>query len=340
MRAIICLIASLAVPTSGWAQDPPSVVSDEAKKEVAERVAAESAATTPDGWDFSLSLGANTAFGHNSAVVGSQDGTTLQLGVLIDGVAEMRRGQHLWTTKLKISHTQTQTPELGEFVKSADELDLRTTYLFSLAALPWMGPFARARLNTALFNGTYLATSSKRFVVEGGDAPVTGVIGDGERLALTDPLQPLLLRQTAGAMGTPIKGADLTVTGLLGLGAQEIYAEGGRVIDKEDANRVVLKELHDSTQVGLEVELGVAGLWKSWLTWSAGFNVLYPFVVDADTDLEGAELINYELDGKLSFKLSKWASVDYVATIKRIPLVVNKAQIQNNLLLNASFNLL
>ena len=73
--------------------------------------------------------------------------------------------------------------------------------------------------------------------------------------------------------------------------------------------------------------------------------MLYPFYSDPEAAiggeiLEGVELTNVEISGKLSVKLAAWASLDYVLSAKYLPLIIDEWQVQNGLLLNSSFNLL
>ncbi len=339
----LALTLTLAL-TLATAQDQPDFVPG---KDVADAVAKKegekaAAAAQPDGWQLALSMGLNSSFGHSSDVVGQPDGGTLQFGLVIDGSADYRKGQHDWQNALTITHQQTKTPAIDPFVKTGDELNLRSIYLYELADLRWLGPFGRARFQTALLPG-YLVRGEDARVrlldVDGGASSVG--IAAQENYPLTSAFEPFVMRQSAGAFARPYdtKTLKLLITG--GLGAQEVITQGGRAVTDDDTTPAIeVTELSDSQQLGVEVEIDVGGAYDERLTWGANANVLYPFVTSAETDLEGAELTNVELGLRMGYKLAKWASLDYVLSAKRLPLIVDVWQVQNSLLLSAAFNLL
>ena len=77
----------------------------------------------PDGWQLKLGVGATGSLNHSSKVVGQADGSTVQLGGILNGGATLIGGPHEWENTLAYKFTQTRTPQLDEFLKSADDLD-------------------------------------------------------------------------------------------------------------------------------------------------------------------------------------------------------------------------
>lgn len=320
------------------AQDKGTFIEADKVKEV---VADPKAAEKPQGWELGMELGANFSFGHSSNVVGNPDGSTIQVGGVLGASANYRNGQHEWRNGLAITHTQAMTPQIDQFVKTVDNAELRSMYLYSMESVPWLGPFARLRAQTQLLPGYSINAEDKTISVDGG--PVQ-LLPSQEAFDLTKAFEPMALRQSAGAFARPVESKEFTTIITLGVGAQEILTRGGRIIsDNADTPDVIeIVSLKDSTQVGAELEFDLKGEHNKFITWSLQANLLYPFVTETsiDTNLEGAELINVDFSGKLSVKLADWASLDYVLTARRVPLVVDAWQVQNGLLLTTSFKLL
>lgn len=301
-------------------------------------------------WTLSLEVGLNGALSNSSGVVGAEDGNTVQFGLALKGEAKFRDGAHEWRNALTIAETQTQTPALPVFIKGNDVFELRTMYLYHLPAVPWLGPFVRARMQTALFPGRLvLPDPNIPVTVDGENADLESKTEDGKSygvLELTDPFQPLRLRESAGVFAQPVDAPMLGLTVTVGAGAQQVFADGGRAVQDDEATPVIeVVSLADSQQIGVEVELEAGGKVTETVSYSLGVNMLYPFYSDPELNpagdaLEGIELANVEVDGKLSVKLAAWASLDYILSAKYLPLIIDEWQVQHGLLLNASFNLL
>jgi hypothetical protein len=194
-----------------------------------------------------------------------------------------------------------------------------------------------------VLEGEFISGDPATLAVTDADGNVTMVsLQPQQAFDLTDPFEPLVLRQSAGAFARPINQKDLSLVVSAGLGAQEIISQGGfAVADNEDTADVIeVVEIQDSLQAGAEVELDVGGNLNTLVSWNLTASILYPFYTEAETDLEGVELINAEIGAKLSAKLAEWVSLDYVLTAKRIPLVIDEWQVTNGVLLTSAFNLL
>ncbi|MCB9529732.1 MAG: hypothetical protein H6701_15315 [Myxococcales bacterium] len=312
-----------------------------------------------DGWTIKVELGLNGALTNTSGVVGTDDGNTVQFGIALKGQADLRAGDHEWRNELALAHAQTQTPALPVFVKGTDQLDLSSMYLYHIPAVPWLGPFARARMQTSIFSGRLVVALAPKpdpsapdvqVVIDGGEpTELDTKTEDNKRygfLELTDPFQPLLLRESAGVFAQPLDDKTLRLTVSLGAGAQQVFADGGRAVTDDAATPAIeVSSLNDSQQIGAEVDVTAGGAVTETIGYSLGVNVLYPFYSDPEATvggkvLEGVELTNVEVSAKLSVKLAAWASLDYVLSAKYLPLIIDEWQVQHGLLLNSSFNLL
>lgn len=356
------VLASLACAAPAFAQDKPDIVAEDKVKEQMKATAEAKAKAakenkTLDGWKYDLNLGFNGGYTQNSSVVGQADGSTWQIGGVLNGGADLYAGNHEWHNALVIAHQQTQTPVIDGFIKTADNFELTSMWLYKLKAVPWLGPFARARFQTQLFPGALvfgedtavqfrdakgvpIPTLNPDQAVDGSQ--VTTVTGQ-QRVNITQAFEPFTMRQSVGAFARAVEEKTVKVTFTLGLGAQEVFVsgDGGFAVTDDDATpQIELTRLQDSIQVGIEVGMDAAGTLGEQVTWALSVNTMQPFFVDAETDLEGLDLLNVETIGKIGVKLAKWVSLDYVLTARKIPLIVDEWQIQNSVLLSTAFNLL
>ncbi len=306
-----------------------------AKDYVPEKTAeAEKKEAVADGWSFKLNVAGTGSVTHNDQVVGLEDGSTLQLGLVIDGAANLREGQHGWENTLAITHTQMRQPQIDEWVKSADTLTFRSIYRYYLPSMPWLGPFARYRLETAIFPGEAVFAAEKQVQRDGAvTTDDTGAeVADTTtetRLDLTGAFEPLVMRESAGLFADPIDSKALKLGFTLGGGAQHTLTRGGTVIsDDGDTDQLEVTTLNDGTitEVGAELEATASGQAADNLTWSLGANILAPFFTEPDSGKDFADTINAEFGGKLSLRLAKWASLDYVFSAKRLPAVLTSSR--------------
>ena len=334
MRRILAAFAVLALFTPcAWAQPADEkVIPDDLEQKAIE-------AAAPKGWTGGLNLGASLAFTHNRKVVGTQDGIVFQLGILLDGNYGYFGAEHEWLNELSIKETVSKTPSIDAFIKTQDELDFMSTYLYRPPAIRWLGPFARFHLSTAIFPG--YDVRGEDTVIQKGSANARETVAAQEKIDLTTWFEPLLLRESAGAFALPLEREEIVLRFQLGLGAQEVLSQGGYVLTDDDTTPAVeLTRLEDYQQIGAELEAAASGKARTYVTWSVVANLFQPFYSSIQRGKSGLELLNIALEAKVSVKLASWLSLDYVLSAKRIPLVIDEWQVQNGLLLTAGFSLL
>jgi DUF3078 family protein len=334
----LALAASL-LPGEARAQEaapPPKVVEDagssaEAGKTEATEKIEES--VRPDGWSPGIAIGASFNLVNTRSVVGQQDGTSIMLGGAIDASLEFNSGIHEWRNALGISAGTTRTPSIDEFIKTNDGLAFETIYLIHIIEI--FGPFARFGLNTQMFPGYDIEPSAVDYVVANLDQSTTSYTG--RRLALTDPFDPLTLRESVGVFVQPVRMDEIQLEARAGIGAQEIFAHGLAVQDDSATPFVDVKELDDSWQVGGEAVVNAWGFVdpQKRISYSAGIGVLVPFAASElppGDDRSLPELTIVEGLLGLNVKLFDWASVSYKLTVLRQPMLVDAWQITNSLL--------
>lgn len=291
----------------------------------------------PEGWDPALTLGASVALSSNSNVVGQPDGASWTFGLNLLGRLDFLDGMHDWRNTLKIQEVVTRTPVLDAWVKTADQLFLESVYYLKLR--DDLGPFASLKLETPLFRAYDIRQTPVTYVDK---ADGSTVATDVKRLRTTEALQPLALKEAIGVFYRPIETPAIEVDIRAGFGAQQVFAEGGRVLDDDDTTpEIEITRLTDFVQAGAVIGVeGKGALEGGRIMYSAHAEVMFPLVNDDPTNRSAVELANYDLGAKISFKLFEWASLDYEIKAFRMPALVAEWQVQNNLLLTFSYSLI
>ena len=362
--------ASVAVSVSGsaWAQ---ATGNDIATEELQKKALTKTSTTVPDGWKVTAKVGGTFNVTDARNVVGAVEGTAIQLGATIGVNADYKYNQHTWENSLSIQEAFTRTPPPDDdtpspLVKSLDTLDLLSTYIYRFNDPDWLGPFVQLKLNTQVF-ATSVEPVDPVTVIRNGDeanqqAGVTQV-------DVTEPFEPLLLRQTAGLFGRPYESDEFTLDFKIGIGAQEVIARGGAVLEANtgetaDNGEAIyrLQDIEDTFDLGLEGSVAGKGiLIKDVLTWNASFVAFVPFVTVGDVPkvddngvpvvegegedatpvfLDTFERVALEFNGALSLKLTKYVSVDYTLLVRRFPQIRDAFQVQNALQVTLTMDLL
>lgn len=313
----------------------------------AEKVFGSPETPPPDGWVKSLTIGANGAFTRSTNVVGTINGTSAQAGIIIEGGATLVSGLNRWENAVKLTESFTRTPLVGTFLKSADELRLQSTILHKLQAVQWLGPYARFLGTTSIFPG-YQAYGSDQGIIktsagDGGQTFPAELIPAGQRLTLTKPFEPTLLRQSIGMFANPINSQPVTFKSRLGGALQEIITRRGYALaDSGGTPEIEFNQLSGSIQGGAELDLEALGTIVTNVTYSARASFFVPVVqsgVDDDAP-KAFDAMTTDIAAKLSVHLAKWLSLDYVLSAKRVPQIVEEWQIQNGLLLSVAYSVI
>ncbi len=322
--------------------------------DVKKKATASTSSTAPDGWKVKMKVGFIGNVGDtngNAASAGAgQEGTSVQFGLTLTAEANLKMGHHGLENKLGIQHGQTKTPSLDSFIKTQDNFELTSTYVYRLDNPKWLGPFARVKLQTQLFEG--YAVRDKAYTVDrtnrDGSAVPTQNAAAQTKIDLTGGFEPIVLRESAGVFARPFEGKDFKLDGKLGLGSQQIVVGEGFVVTADDADmaNLALRQLDDVTEAGAEFELLLEGIAvKDLLSWKFGANFFLPLLTTADRQdgsgkASGFDYLNTDIKAGVSLKLSKWASLDYNLTVKKVPLVVDGFQVVHGLIFSAGFDVL
>ncbi len=296
------------------------------------------------GWHPMLKASGTGAFSHASKVVGTDDGSTWNLGLVINGGLDYRSaGGHIWENLLKYQLTYSKTPLFDDFYKSLDNLDFSSTYVYEIPSVPWLGPFASFRAQTSLLPGYVLRPADTGLVLldkEGTVLDDTETLLANEQFDLTDSFSPTTLRESIGIFARPVQKKIFEFQARAGLGAWEVFVGDGLAIDKEEDGVLTVKEMQDSIQAGGELELTAKGVITDGVNYGAKAGFMMPFYHNAETELEGTDLMNMEFEATVGVKLTTWASLDYALKAYKYPLIVDDWQMSNSLLLTATASIL
>ncbi len=290
-----------------------------------------------DGWDFLLTPGASVSLSDNRSVIGQPEGLTIVLGANLVSGTRFRHGPHVWKNSLNVTELFSRSPSLDEFVKSTDLVKFETIYLFNL--LDWLGPFAKVNIDTVLLESFDIRGDATRWSITRSDGSVE--TRDGFKLRLADGFSPLTLKETAGFFADIYDTTEFSASGRAGFGGVHVFADGTlSVKDDGGTPEVEVIELRSYNQFGAVLELTASGeLYSKKITYKLGAEFMFPFVneLEAGDDRGVLDLTNIELTASLSFKVFSWLSVDYVFRALRQPQLLDEFQVQNNLLLTASY---
>ncbi len=291
-----------------------------------------------DGWDFLLTPGASVSLSDNRSVIGQPEGLTMVLGATIISAARYRKEHHEWRNALAITELFNRTPALDEFIKATDLVKFETIYLFHL--MDWLGPFAKANIDTILLEGFDIRSDATRWNITHSDGSTE--TRNGFKLRLTDGFEPLTLKETAGFFAGLLDPKEMKVKGRLGFGGQHVFADGAwSISDNGDTPEIEVITLKSFNQAGGVLELSVGGeLYQKKLVYKLNAEIMMPFLteLEAGDDRGIVDLTNIEFTASLSFKVFAWLSIDYLFRALRQPQLLDEFQIQNNLLLTASYS--
>lgn len=307
----------------------------------------EAAKKPKQGWTPKLTLGLNLSLAQTANVPGIDDGITMNIGALINGSLLYRKRVHEWKTDLDAVHTQTKTPAIDPFVKTADKLDLKSYYTFRPKHKYGLGLFLGAELSTSIFPNKLVVGEKSRLEINSLDKtePTKKTLEKNDEHRLTDSFNPLLLKQKLGFEIQPYKDKFTKLSLKIGYAAQEVFASGHTVGGKADLapnpNEVnpakviyTLTPLQDYIQTGVDLSVSLTGSLQKRISFALTANFMLPITTNIDTKgLTGFELLNADINFKVGVKLAKWASLDYLFRAIRAPLLIDKWQVSSNLAL-------
>ena len=346
VRTYLTMVACLLVcslPVIASAQDKAPPTPREIVPQADQRVDLKKLAPAKpkEGWFPSFNIGLNTSVVHTSAVPGIENGLTFSFGLAVNGGLTYLEGQHEWKSELKIIHTQTKTPALNVFVKTADQFDLKSFYTYKSKRYKTVGFFGGIQLNTQLFSGEFVSPTSRDItILKVDNTKEDKVIVGNNPFVLTEALSPMIIKALMGLDSLPFEGKFNKLKFRLSGAGQQVFANGFTLADDAATPRLEIKELQSYFQAGIQMNIALNGKVNKRLSYEFLTELMYPIVTSIDTELKGFDLLNADISFKLSLKLASWASLDYSFRAQKLPLLSEAWQVTNNLVLSLTANVI
>lgn len=291
------------------------------------------------GWKKSAKASSNISFSSSQDVVGQTDGTSETYGASLKAEFQRNGNNDEWRNEGSLLATTTRTPGLPRFVKSSDELKLSTMYLHFWNGNRNFGPYARLEGAAPMFKGEDVQSTPKTYRVTARDQSSTAVTATSYRL--TDGFKPLTTKESLGVFWKAVNDEKLKVELRVGAAAMQIAAGGQYTVKGGNpAGEIVVQELDDVSQAGLEAALAVKGKVDEKSAYELGVETLTPFVNDKPEgdDRDALRLTNVDALVKLTSKFTEWASFGYDYKLKLQPQLVDRAQQIHMIVLNFNYN--
>lgn len=306
---------------------------------------AQESATTPTekklGWTKSANLGVNLSFTSSQSVVGQTDGASQTYGTSLKGTINHLSDHDEWRNSLSILTSTTRTPNVPRYVKSSDEAKYETLYLYPLPSYPKIGPYAKGEVAVPLFKGEDVRASSTDYRIVHTNATEETLTGTSIRL--TDGFKPMNTKEGVGFLWKTIDQDSLHLETRAGFGALQIDASGQYAVGGANAaGEIVVSELSDVNQAGLELGASAKGKIEENSSYEVGIETLTPFINNkkAGDNRDAVRLTNVDAFAKLSANINKWAAFGYDYKLKIQPQLQVPAQQIHMLVLNINHNLL
>lgn len=286
-------------------------------------------------WTHKLVGSFSTSLAHNHNVPGIEDGTTLTLGFTVDALVQLDISRHQWLMALNSTQIFTKKSSVDLIVKSVDVFDLKAFYFYLLRESKRISVGGGLQIVTSLFPASLVTdkqTALRLIRTDGGAMRAWAY--RNKRLHLMDAFSPFQLKQLGGIRMQPFRNGYTRVLFTGSAVAAEVWADGW---SSDDNKATVAKEyvaLQNYQQVGAQVNLVVEGMIKKHLNYSFGAELMFPFWTSIKTPISGFDLLNLDLNFKMTVQIATWASLGYSLSAKRLPMLADRWQVFNQLVLN------
>jgi len=290
---------------------------------------------SPYVWTRKLVGSFSASASHSHNVPGIEDGSAATIGLTVEGLVQLDVRRHQWLLELNSSQTFTKKVAVDHFVKSLDVFDLKALYFYLLRESKRLSVGGGLQMTTPLFPSSLVPDKDTylKLIRTDGEA-MRGLARKNKRYHLMDAFSPLQLKQLAGIRMQPFGNEVTRVLFTGSLVALEVWADGWSSDDDKSTLAKEYYALRDYQQVGAQVNLVVTGEIKKHLSYSIGAELMFPFWTSIKTLISGFDLLNLDLSFKITVQLASWASLGYVLSAKRVPLLADRWQVFNQLALS------
>lgn len=287
-------------------------------------------------WFTSLVIGAVGSVAQQRNVIGVNNQLTAAGSLFVDGQLAYNVNKHSVSTLLQIEEGASQIrPQEGDplpLVKTRDRLRLDALYAYY--AKPWIGPYVRATGESQAFRTDVLVTEDTTLARTFADGSTeVEFVPANETFFVADPWRPSLFREGAGLNTRFVNSRWVTLNLRLGLGLRQNRYGGAWVIeDLARTSEIEYRQVDSFDQEGLESTVIATARLPGW--------AVYATDVELFADFQDFERPSVEWRNTFTLRLTRNLSVNYFLNLERTPQVVDTLQLEQSVLLRASWALL
>jgi hypothetical protein len=285
-----------------------------------------------DGFFGSLILGGDLTFNHRDNVPGVTPGISFSFRAFLDARLSVEIFDSPFVLLFQVEEGQTKPPDLP-FQKTIDRADLDLLYIYQINDI--VGPYIRFGGETNILPSNQNFAEPTRVVLRDPDGTVIEDIPDATDVDLAGPVGLSTLREGAGINLRVFKELWGETTLRAGVGARHTLARGDVYLLQGDESSDDVK-YYDSVptvnRFGAEATvLGVARI-SRWVLFNLELDTLVPF--------NGFDKSVLELEASVALKLTSYLSVNYVLRFLLDRLLSDEDQLQQDILLRFSVEVL
>jgi len=309
-------------------------------------------------WFRSLVLGIDGSFVSNQNTGTNQ--TQFTAGAFVDGQGAFNAGRHRVNVLVQAEASGSQirpegsadlnpnTEEVVEalpWVTATDQL--RGDVLYSYDVFKTAGPYVRASAESHFLPTDILVSEDTTYEVTKLDGTVESIDkAANETFHTADPWRPTLLREGAGINTRFLqKNRSMNFNFRMGFGLRQHLYDGALVFEDLTAAGVQQYKVQDSfNEIGAESTVVASLRLPGWVVYSTDLELFVPFVDSRPESISGSETGNRwniaaSWRNTVSFRVTRNLSLNYFANIDLEPQISDETQVQQSLLLRASWSL-
>lgn len=292
-------------------------------------------AASDSNWNHTVTLSGAASLSSTDNLVGRPNQSSVAATAFVDAYSTYENGPHAISNILEIEEGFLQVdPDIGPKLPTQQTQDrFREDLLYTRYINERWGPYARFGLLTNLFDAETLAVEPITIVYNrlDGTQEIVSVPANGT-YKTADALGSLRFKEGVGINVRLFRNQIATINWRGGVGFRQSQFNGAFVEnDLVTTPEIDFFELDDINQEGLETTLLASVRLARRLSYITDLEVF------ADFDDTGNPTIDWR--NTLSFRLTRFLSLDYTYDLLDFPQVSDKKQTRQNLLLRASFDI-
>ena len=287
-------------------------------------------------WTSRVLLGGAVSLSSSESVVGRANQDTLTGTIFFDAYGTYRDGPHLASGIFEIEEGLVRIdPADGKSLPTQRAQDrLRADVVYTFFKNERVGPYARFGLLTNLFASEVLATedTSVAFNFLDGSRDVRNFAAN-DQYRTADALGSLRVREGGGLNIRLFRSLRATVNWRIGLGLRQSFFSGSFVqADDPSTPELDLYELDDLNEEGVETTFTASVHLGERLLWLTDLEIFGDFGELGDPTIDWRNTFSY--------RLTRFASLDYTLDVLDFPQISDETQVTQNLLLRFSWHIL